>query len=741
MRPRSTKSWEKKVLRKITLSHFRQHIDREFTFGDGMNAIRGDNEQGKTTIFEAFTYFCFGVGALRESLEDVVTYHHPVSKLRVDCEIEHLGVTYRGYRGKSGAEVSFGNEKVTGQREVTKFFEKLFGTSADMAGKLMFASQKSLAESLKAGPTAAGKMIEDLANFDLIDRVAEAIAARRQTGNTAGVEGRIAALQAQLVETPPEDLAPLRAEVEQAQAAVTGAEQGLAALRTSRAELDVEQARQIEQRKVQLDRLIETATVEIDDIERALAAPAVVGPTERELAAARAAVEEEKLYSRAAVLHAELVCADTSEQWDQNLASLEAEVTKTQGRVEMETQTLNSVTQSMTDLERQHAAAMRDSDVKIAQLEGRLIKESTCALCQKDLADVPEVVRTNSELQAQINAVRAAAVTAAAAVRERHAELERDRLAARESLAEQQQYLKDLQAVIVANAKVEQLYARAADFISVDRSVVPGRWTWTGPAIAGERLDVVGALARLERAARAATADAAMRAEKQAQRERIKVRRDADTLERGSLQLKDALETLDMAQRLGADILSAEQALRLQQATLQRLRADLNTREALAAQAARQLEQTRAQLDAAQAELAAMQRYNLLIKKVRAARPVITNKLWNIVLGGVSKHLSEIRDTPSTITRADGTFKCNGFPVSGLSGSAEDMLGLAMRITLTRTFLPGANMLHLDEPGAACSDARETRMLGLLSKLDFGQIIMISHNPLVDAVADRIITV
>jgi DNA repair exonuclease SbcCD ATPase subunit len=730
------------MLKKITLSHFRQHLDRTFEFGPGLNAIRGEVEAGKTTITEGFNYLVFGVGALRERLEDIVTYHQPVSKLRVDGEIEHLGVVYKAHRAKSGAEVSAGGKVlVTGQREVTKFFERLFGTSADMAGKLMFASQKSLAESLKAGPTEAGRMIEDLANFDLIDRVADAIAARRQTGNTAGVEGRIAALQAQLVEEPAEDLAPLRAEVEQAQAAVTGAEQELTALRASRAELNIEQAKQIEQRKVQLDRTIEEATFEIDEIDRALARPAVLGPSERELAVARAAVEEEKLYSRAAALHAELARTDTAEMWDESLEALEAEIETVQLRIALEGQNVNSSAQSMMDLERQHAAAVRESDVKVAQLEGRLIKETTCALCQKDLADVPEVARTNNELQIQINAVKLAAVTSGTAHRERWDELEAERRTAMGNLREQQQYLKDLQDVIAVNAKVEQLYARATDFIAVDRSGVPGRWTWTGPAISTERPDVAGALAKLERDLRAATVDLAMRTEKYSQRDRLKARRDTDIVERNGLQLQDALETLTMAADLDQKIRDVAAQLFSHQSVLQRLQADINTREALAAQAARQLEQTRQQLAAAQAELAAMQRYNLLIKKVRAARPVITNKLWNIVLGGVSKHLSEIRDTPSTITRADGTFKCNGFPVSGLSGSAEDMLGLAMRITLTRTFLPGANMLHLDEPGSACSDARETRMLGLLSKLDFGQIVMISHNPLVDAVADRIINV
>lgn len=729
------------MLKSLKLTCFRQHLDRTFEFGPGLNAIRGENEAGKTTVLEAYVYFCFGSGALRESIEHVVTYHHAASKLRVDCELEHLGVTYRGYRGKSGAEVTFGAERVTGQREVTKFFERLFGTTADMAGKLMFASQKSLAESLKAGPTEAGRMIEDLANFDLIDRVAESIATRRQTGNTTGAEARVATLQAQLVEPEVEDLAPLRAEIADAEREVHIHESSLADLRARRADLDVELANKIVQESQQLVRQIETASLEISEIDQALKAPALLGPADDEIAAARAAVEAEKQVTKAAALHAELTRTNTAEMWDKDLASLEAEVASVQAQEADANHKYHAAAADLVEMSRAHAEQVRISDVKIAQLEGRLIKETTCALCQKDLADVPEVARTNSELQVQINTMKLAAVTAGNEMREKHADRSADRDEAVQSLQDLQQYLKDLQAVIAANAKVEQLYARAADYIEVDRSVVPGRWRWIGPNLSGGGESAVNRLALLERRSYGAQSDAVRRSEKLEQRQRLAARRDADVTARSALPLTDAAETLEQAAELDQQIKDNEPVAKAQVWRLQTFQSALSTKEALATQAARQLEQTRTQLAAAEAELASMQKYNALIKKVRAVRPVITNKLWNIVLAGVSKHFSEVRGQVSNIARADGMFKCNGFPVSGLSGSAEDMLGLSMRIALTKTFLPGADFLQLDEPGAACSDARETRMLGMLSTLNFGQIIMISHNDLVDSVADRIITV
>jgi DNA repair exonuclease SbcCD ATPase subunit len=731
------------MLKKLKLTSFRQHQDREFEFGPGMNAVRGPNEAGKTTCLEAFTYFCFGAGALRESLEHVVTYHQPVSKLRVDVELEHLGVTYTGYRGKSGAEVSAGGKVlVTGQRELTKFFEDLFGTDAKMAGKLMFASQKSLAESLKAGPTDAGRMIEDLANFDLIDRVAESIATRRQTGNTAGVEGRITALQAQLVETPAEDLGPLREKVVDAEHDVTMAQSALADLRAQLDELDVAGATNCTNEHATRSRDIQQLTYEIDEIDRELARPAVLGPSDAELAAAREAVEREKHRARAELLRAELERADTAVQWDKDLASLEAEIMTTQEKLDQASQRADDSAVVLANLERQLSDARRDSAVKTAQLEGRLIKETTCALCQKDLTDVPEVVRTNSDLQRQINELKSQTIRATGELDDKIREREKLRDLARQDAVEYRSYLRDLQAVVTVNAKVEQLYARAADFIEVDRRVVPGQWRWTGPApaVSGTR-GAANQLAHLETLAREALQDAARRGEKTKQRAGLVAAREADVSFRQKLNLEAAGRVLARAAAL-TDLIKVKEAKLAEMARAwTALKADLATKEALAEQAQRQMAQVRAQLEQAQGELAAMQKYNLLIKKVRAARPVITNKLWNIVLAGVSKHFSEVRGSDSVITRADGMFKCNGFPVSGLSGSAEDMLGLAMRITLTKTFLPGIDMLQLDEPGAACSDARETRMLGMLSTLNFGQIITISHNDLVDAVADRIITV
>ena len=68
-----------------------------------------------------------------------------------------------------------------------------------------------------------------------------------------------------------------------------------------------------------------------------------------------------------------------------------------------------------------------------------------------------------------------------------------------------------------------------------------------------------------------------------------------------------------------------------------------------------------------------------------------------------------------------------------------DALGLAIRIALTKTFLPNNDFLILDEPAAACDDEREMNMLGVITTAGFDQVLLVTHSPLADAFADKVV--
>jgi DNA repair exonuclease SbcCD ATPase subunit len=140
-------------------------------------------------------------------------------------------------------------------------------------------------------------------------------------------------------------------------------------------------------------------------------------------------------------------------------------------------------------------------------------------------------------------------------------------------------------------------------------------------------------------------------------------------------------------------------------------------------------------------DLKALEFNNALLKRVRAARPIIADKLWTIVLSAVSSYFSAMRGVKSVVTRAGNEFRVDGKPISGLSGSTLDLLGLSIRLALTRTFLPNTPFLILDEPAAAMDSERTESMLGFLVGTGFQQTLLVTHDEMSETVAQKLITI
>ena len=139
------------------------------------------------------------------------------------------------------------------------------------------------------------------------------------------------------------------------------------------------------------------------------------------------------------------------------------------------------------------------------------------------------------------------------------------------------------------------------------------------------------------------------------------------------------------------------------------------------------------------ADLDSLSFNNGLVKKLRTIRPVIANKLWNTVLASVSVMFSQMRREDSWVTKEKDGFEVNGRSVDSLSGSALDLLGLAIRTGLLRTFLPQCGLLVLDEPMRGCDEPRSESMLGFLKSVDFRQTLLVSHEEVSESVADNLI--
>lgn len=725
------------MINELRLQNYRQHENRTVQFGPGINAIRAANGMGKSKMLEAITYCLFGARALPAPLENVVTRGAAVGKLKAEVDITHQGVDYTFSRGKSGAEVlTSGKVLVTGANEVTKFAEQLFGANAEMASKLMFAKQKQLGGALSGGAAKASEMIEFLADFDLFDRIIGLIQTKLPNGATTSVEGRIGLLRAQAGEVVLADLAPLKSALEVALAAWNGAKGNVTTLAAQLDNLDVAAALSILAQQKQLTANITGRTNAIGALRAALAAPALEAPPAGALDAVRAKIEAQKKLEAASKIHAQLPAIEVL--WDEPRAALDAAVKESAEAVYALEKSVVNTQAAITENKSVSSNGCSARRIEIIRLEGQLIKESTCAFCQKDLTDVPEVVQINTSVGADLARLRTDLtefeITQLAALK-----VLQDQLADRnKQVASERAVLGQLQDVVKADNALQPIYARAADYITLDTSVVPSKWTWTGPTDAPQ--DFAGELATLEAQDRAATADVARRAQQFIQKEQQEAAQLADEATLAGLPIKDAEETLQLADGLKPQVAAARAALEVAADAAHLAEAALKTAQMANENTVLNQTNAQAQLKASEAEIVEMQENNALIKKVRAAKPQVIDQLWAMALAATSRYGSQMRGEQWVVSRADGEFLVNGFPAIDLSGAEEDLLGLSIRVALTKLFLPSTPFMVLDEVAAACDDQRETAMLGLLSTLDFDQIILVTHSELADSYANNIIT-
>ena len=179
------------MLKLLKTRNFRKLTDFSFRFTPGLQVVRGANEAGKSTMLEAIAYALFGVKACRDSLDQVVTWGQKDTTLKVELVFEYAGVEYTASRAKSGAEINYPGGKVTGQTETKEFIERLLGVDGAAVGRLMMANQGAIRGALDAGGKATMELIEQLADFDIIDQVIEAITGGLQTGHTSSYEEKV----------------------------------------------------------------------------------------------------------------------------------------------------------------------------------------------------------------------------------------------------------------------------------------------------------------------------------------------------------------------------------------------------------------------------------------------------------------------------------------------------------------------------------------------------------------------
>lgn len=704
------------MFKQAKLSNYRQHRDLTVDFSRGMNAIRGENEAGKTTLLEAMAYCQFGAqAALSEPLEDVVTYDHKVGTLKVEVIATFDGVDYLGTRAKSGAEVWIVGADaplVTGQKECTKWWETQWGVSGKLASSLMLADQAKLRGALDEGASAPVVLIQKLANFAVVDTIISLVKSEVPNGRTQLVKDRIERLKSQNLTKP--DESPVAA-AEQAWTASCREQDRLkAALDAINADIAAhEPAAQQAQKDINAYDSAQTAranaSASVKAAEAALEAVVVPPkPDETQLQRLRTLQAQALEHDKVAASHSRLVALGSPDpEWEGALESLTEEVQAHRAGLQAARSGITTASSA------------------IAAAKARIIQDKECTLCGKDLSDVPEVAAKNAQQQRII-------------------EQETANLNEAQGLVTQlTEGLEALEQVLSAHQRHEKVYAGVLDptHISLDRNFVPARWAWTGPDVSGPKADHTGAISALEGALQAFTRAEGRR--QQAQEALTKASTALAEAEKREQQAKVAAEAAQGPQARAVELAEAFAGTNQQytEAVSQRklAHAAWNGAAELYKVQREAYDRAQAELQAAEKELADTALGNQLLDKLLAARPIIADRLWKVVLTSVSTYFSSIRGRPSIVTRGADGFEVDGRPVQGLSGSTKDALGLAIRIALTKTFLPNARFMVLDEPAAACSDTREVNMLGLISTADFDQVLLVTHSNLCQSFAERVI--
>jgi DNA repair exonuclease SbcCD ATPase subunit len=706
------------MLNKITLTNFRRHRDLSVTFGAGMTAIRALNEQGKSTLLEAISYALFGVKAIRDALEDCVTWGEAVGSLKVELEVVIDSVVYTIKRGKSGAEINYDGGIVTGQNECTAFISRLLKVDAGAAARLTLSNQNEIRGALESGAKETTALIEKLAEFDQIDRLIELMQEKLTLGNTGSAELTLKAAQ-ELLERAKADAVPFDADA--AAARIDSAKLSLQSvvLDVDRFTADEQKAQEAHaearERVVQRDNAIRNAArtagavlalrEKISNLGTRVAPDNVAGQVEalqRQIADAGNGIAIAAAFAKVGPYTAARV-ADSA-TYEGTLEALDTEI----GALD----TLVTVTQAR--------AARLDGDIRLLK---QTLTHGSCTFCGKDFSGVPEVAAKNAETQTALDAATA------------------DRAEQQTCIATVQQDLVAMRAIRNASTGALKVLDQHPDYCELADGELPPVLRWKGPVV-GAVVDTA-ALKRqieaLQASQRAYDADVVRLEGLQAQ---LLVAQEEDSNAQDALltlpevTLQDAQDTLTAARGAAERARAAHTAAVTALSDAERFLKDQQASYDRAVAAVADCTEALAQRER---DLETLEFNNALLKRVRQCKPLIADKLWNIVLTAVSSYFSDIRGTASKVTKESDGFKVDGHSVTSMSGSTLDALGLSIRVALVRTFLPAAPFLILDEPAAAMDHDRTDNMLGFLAQCSFQQILLVTHEEVSQSVADHLI--
>lgn len=707
------------MIKTLTLKCFRKVLDDTMVFSGGLNVLRGANEASKTTRLEAIAYALYGARALRDSLAQCVTWGHKEGELKVELVIEVEGKVYSFRRSKWGSEVYVGSRLfVTGQAEVTAFSAQLLGADAKTASSLMMADQAGLRGALDEGPAAISGLMAKLADFDTIDKIIEAMQNTLLLGSDAPIREKLKVAEGEREEAF--NAMPSSTTVADAEAKVAKAEKALAKLRGERDTVEAPAYNLAADNLRDAEAAKERYAAVVSDLDHAQARLGHVIDALDDAKGRVVDVDQERIASLRKDLFDAAEAMKRASAWEAFLKLPGYTGTFWVGDDESFREALDAARRELEFCTGQR----READDRIKELKRDLVTDGICKSCGTDISQRPDIVARNAAIEAEL-----ATLAGKVALANAHLDGVKDDVASFEALdrADRQQ-----RALITSFL---------APFVALDENFVPPKISWIGGDgyVNPDFNKIKEELVSLEQ-----EAEASKKAEGEVEaltRSLAQTRAEYDTRAEALKATPDVdLGPLEDAHSAAAEALNAIDNL-IWDKDQERSKAanDLESLRAEQGACLTRLNAAKLRIEEYTKDIEAISFNNSLLKKMRAIKPSVTDYLWNSVLAAVSQFFTQLRGEASVVTKDSDGFKVNGATIKSLSGSTLDVLALAVRVALTKTFIPNSSLLVLDEPGAGCDRVRMASLLGFLSSVGFRQVLLASHDALSQDVADNVI--
>lgn len=706
------------MLTKLELHNFRQHKNLSLNFNPGVTVIRGANESGKSSLFEAITFALFGVDACRSN--DLTTWGEPEKTHKVLLEMNIDSRDYTVNRSAKGAELNREGTKVTGQREVSRYCEQLLDLKPGTGSNLMFVSQNDVRGTLVEGSKSI-QLIELLANFNIIESYIKTLQTEFSLGRTEHLQQKLQGMQTNILQLeeaianyPDIDKQEVD-ERKQLQAELEQLHRDRLQLKSETEQLQqtIQTTQLLENQRNQLQVQIKTTQNQLNYLQDQLKS----GEPNLPFPPQELSLKLEQLKKE----FEELTQINNQYQDYQSYARTKAPALRLKGSKESISKELDELEQTLRNLQSQTA----DLQAEKKQLQLQICTELICPKCKREWDNAEELQRANNELEIKIQGLSV-------------------RL---EKISQEEKTLAlDVNAHrIVLNQPIVQLPVQS-NWRYQEDDCYPPVLTWTGrdPKELSAQ-DVQGIIQKIDQYG-TFQKDLDNWNERQ---KTLQQQIENSTAQLSSLQTE--LNHLAPPEQSSNSLNQELQRLNLRLNDLQHqinaVRNNLNSLPERIQQLRDVLQEKKVRLDQikyvqaeTQKDIKDIQINNLLLKTLRTIKPQLANTIWQRVCNTISHYFSIMRDQSSIISKTTAGFEVDGHNTRALSGSTLDILGLAIRVALTKTFLPSCKMLLLDEPFAACDAERQAKMLGFITSAGFEQVIIVTHEDTTESVAEHLIT-